>query len=243
MPIFNGFVSKNMTIFGASEAHQTFVALGLEIAAVGTFISVGLKLPYFAFWGGKPTDWKRELKPIPRNMYFGMGLLSILCIVQGVFPQALYNYLPFPEAVHEFVPWTPWHVLQALMLLGFSGLAFYLMRNVITPHKALNLDFDWFYRLVGQALYLVISRPAAWIDSIWTDVWNTVGLRGLMGSAFGTVVFDKSAIDGIVDNTAYGTRGFGAIGALLQNGRLQYYLGLMTVLALGIFALFFYGVL
>jgi multicomponent Na+:H+ antiporter subunit D len=29
MPLFNGFVSKNMTIAGAAEAHQTLVALGL----------------------------------------------------------------------------------------------------------------------------------------------------------------------------------------------------------------------
>jgi multicomponent Na+:H+ antiporter subunit D len=243
MPIFNGFISKNMTIFGAAEAHQTWVALGLEVAAVGTFISVGLKLPYFAFWGGKPTDWKRSLKPIPVNMYFGMGLLAVLCVLQGVFPQILYRYLPFPEAVHEYVPWTAWHVLQSAMLLGFSGLAFYLMRHVITPHKALNLDFDWFYRLIGLALYHLISRPMAWFDNIWTNVWNAVGLRGLMGTAFGSVFFDKGVIDGIVDNTAYGTRGVGRVGALFQNGRLQYYLGLMTVLALGVFALFFYGVL
>jgi multicomponent Na+:H+ antiporter subunit D len=242
MPLFNGFVSKNMTIFGAAEAHQTFVALGLEVAAVGTFVSVGLKLPYFAFWGGKQTDWKRELKPVPRNMYVGMALLSVLCVAQGVYPALLYNYLPFPEAVHEYAPWTPWTVLQACMILGFSGLAFFVMRKVITPHKALNLDFDWFYRLIGKALYLIISRPAAWLDGVWTDVWNVLGLRGLMGAAFGSTVFDRHVIDGIVDNAAYGTRGVGVAGALFQNGRLQYYLGLMTVLALGIFALFFYGV-
>ncbi|MDR1167226.1 MAG: Na(+)/H(+) antiporter subunit D [Deltaproteobacteria bacterium] len=243
MPIFNGFVSKTMTIYGAAADHRTFVALGLELAAVGTFVSVGLKLPYFAFWGGKPTDWKRELKPIPFNMYLGMGLLAFMCVLQGVCPEILYRYLPYPEAVGEFQPWTAWNVLQASTLLGFAGLAFYLTRKVITPHKALNLDFDWFYRLIGRALYWLISRPAAFIDNIWTNVWNVVGLRGLMGSARSSVFFDKKIIDGVVDGSASGVKGIGVIGALLQNGKLQYYLGLMVVLALGLFAFFWYGVL
>jgi multicomponent Na+:H+ antiporter subunit D len=241
MPIFNGFVSKNITITGAAEAHHTLVALGLEIAAVGTFVSVGLKLPYFAFWGGKKTDWKRELKPIPVNMYFGMGLLSILCILQGVYPEILYRYLPNQEVVGEFHPWAAWNVLQASMLLGFSGLAFYLMRKVITPHKALNLDFDWFYRLIGKLLYWLISKPASVIDNFWTDVWNWLGLGSLMGTARSSVFFDRRIIDGIVDGSAYGVKGLGFISALLQNGKLQSYLGLLSILALGIFAFFWYG--
>jgi multicomponent Na+:H+ antiporter subunit D len=240
MPLFNGFISKNMTIQGAAAAHQTFVALGLEIAAVGTFISVGLKLPYFAFWGGKATDWKRDLKPVPVNMYCGMGLLSVLCVLQGVFPGILYRFLPHQEAVGAFVPWQSWNVLQALMLLGFSGLAFYLTRGILTPHKALNLDFDWFYRLIGKILYHLISRPAAFVDNIWTNVWNWAGLGSLMGTARGTVFFDRRIIDGIVDGSAYGVKGAGFLGALLQNGKLQSYLGLMTILALGVFAYFWY---
>jgi multicomponent Na+:H+ antiporter subunit D len=210
------------------------------VAAVGTFISVGLKLPYFAFWGGKPTDWKRELKPVPRNMYFGMGLLAILCVLQGVFPEILYRYLPHQEAVPEFTPWTAWNVLQASMLLGFSGLAFYFMRRVIAPHKALNLDFDWFYRLIGKALFWIVSKPAAFVDGIWTNVWNWLGLGSLMGTARGSMIFDRRVIDGIVDGGARGVKGVGFLGALLQNGRLQSYLGLMAVIALAIFAWFWY---
>jgi multicomponent Na+:H+ antiporter subunit D len=241
MPIFNGFVSKTMTIAGAAEAHQTLVALGLELAAVGTFISVGLKLPYFAFWGGKPTDWKRELRPIPANMYAGMIILALMCLLQGLYPDILYRYLPYQEAVHEYHPWTSFNVLQALMLLGFSGLAFYILRKVIAPHKALNLDFDLFYRLIGRAVLFFVCRPMAFFDNIWTNVWNSVGLRILKGLGFLTSVFDKKAIDGIVDGSAYGVRGLGRIGALAQNGRLQHYLGLMVILALAILAFFWYA--
>jgi multicomponent Na+:H+ antiporter subunit D len=239
-PLFNGFVSKTMTIAGAAEAHQTFVALGLELAAVGTFISVGLKLPYFAFWGGKPTDWQRELKPIPANMYAGMAILAILCLAQGVCPDLLYRYLPNQEVVREYHPWAAWNVLQAVSLLSFSGLAFYLLRKTITPHKALNLDFDLFYRLIGRSVLFFVCRPLAFFDNIWTNVWNFVGLRILKAFGALTSIFDKKAIDGVVDGTAHGVRLIGRLGALAQNGRLQSYLGLAIILALAIFAIVWY---
>ncbi|HNT52425.1 MAG TPA: UDP-N-acetylglucosamine 2-epimerase, partial [Candidatus Syntrophosphaera sp.] len=60
--------------------------LGLELASIGTFLSVGLKLPFFAFYA-KPDDMTRELKPIPTNMYVTMGLSAFLCFIIGVQPQ------------------------------------------------------------------------------------------------------------------------------------------------------------
>lgn len=242
MPVFNGFISKNMTIAGAAEAHYYLVALGLEVAAVGTFISVGIKLPYFAFWGGKETDWHRELKPIPWNMYAGMAVLALLCVAQGLFPERLlYAYLP--QAVeHQYVPWTAWNVLQASSLLGFSGLAFYFMRKVLTPHAGLNLDFDYFYRLIGRAVLALICRPVAAVDSFWAEVYRIVGLRGLMDAANGSAVFDRKGIDTIVDGSAYTVQGVGRLGALSQNGKLQEYIGLTVVFALIVFGLvWFWG--
>jgi len=239
-PIFNGFISKTMTIAGAAEAHQTLVALGLELAAVGTFVSVGLKLPYFAFWGGRPLDLSRELKPIPPNMYAGMALLALLCLAQGLCPSILYRYLPhaMTAADHNlYSPWEMWNVLQALLLLGFSGLAFMLMKKVLTPHRALNLDFDWFYRLLGRAAVRLIGRPCAGLDGFWTNVYETVGLRFLRLYAGFTVFFDRWIIDGVVDNAAYGARGLGRLGARLQNGQLQQYLALMMIFLAVILAL------
>ena len=136
MPLFNGFVTKTMTIAGAAEAHRTWLALGMELAAVGTFLSVGIKLPYFAFWAKPKSDM--PLKPIPWNMYVGMGISSFLCLFIGLFPETLYKLLPFPT---EYTPYTSWHVLQSSLLLGFTGLGFYVMRKIIPPHPSRNLDF------------------------------------------------------------------------------------------------------
>jgi len=238
MPLFNGFISKTMTIAGAAEAHRTILALGMEIAAVGTFISVGIKLPYFAFWGGK-SEYKGELKPLPVNMYIGMGLCGLLCIAQGVYPHMLYQYLPF-EAEHVFHPWTIDKVLNAGLLLGFSGLAFYLTRKVITPHAFLNLDFDWFYRLIGCVTMRALCWPISKVDDVWTEVYRTGGLRALIAMGDGTSVFDKKGIDTVVDGSAYTVRYIGRVGAKAQTAQLQDYLAFAAVLGLGIYALVWY---
>ncbi|NJB67681.1 multicomponent Na+:H+ antiporter subunit D [Desulfobaculum xiamenense] len=253
MPFFNGFVSKTMTIAGAAEAHHTWLALGMEVAAVGTFLSVGIKLPYFAFWGGKPEDKTRVLKPIPINMYIAMFGGGTLCFLMGVYPEMLYRLLPFPltgghghgipEVAHTlaafdvgYVPYTAWNLLQAFMLLGFTGLGFYLMRNIIKPHPSRNLDFDWVYRLAGKLVMWVICIPLAAIDGLWTNVYRAIGLRGLMAFAASAGWFDVKAIDGVVDGTAYTVRGIGRTTAKAQTGRLQDYLALAALLGLGIFA-------
>ncbi len=223
-----------MTIAGAAEAHRTILALGMEVAAVGTFISVGIKLPYFAFWGGKK-EYTGKIKPLPVNMYVGMAICGLLCIAQGVYPHMLYKFLPF-AVEHQFEPWHLDKVINSGLLLGFSGLAFYLTRNIITPHSFLNLDFDWFYRLIGRVTMRAICWPASKIDDVWTEVYRTVGLRALIGAGDGTSVFDKKGIDTVVDGSAYTVRYLGRVGAKAQTARLQDYLAFATVLGLGIFA-------
>ena len=235
-PLFNGFVSKTMTITGAAAAHHGILAILLEVAAVGTFLSVGIKLPYFAFWGGKKV-YSGPLKPVPWNMYLGMAIGGSLCFLQGVYPQVLYRLLPFPV---DYVPYTAWHVLQSLLLLCFTGFGFYLMRHKLAPEAKINLDFDYFYRLVGRLVLLIARVPIERLDNWWTDVYKRAGLRGMLGMGRLTTVFDKQGIDGVLDNTAYGVRHTGSMVARIQTGRLQDYLAGMVVVALLVLVLFWY---
>lgn len=236
MPFFNGFISKTMTITGAAESHHTLLAIGLEIAAVGTFLSVGIKLPYFAFFN-KPAKTEIKLTKIPKNMYVAMGIAATLCFAQGVYPQMLYRLLPFPV---EYTPYTPWHLLQSAMLLAFTGAGFWVMRKVIIPHHGRNLDFDKLYRFIGNAGLQLVCRPVAWADSIWTTVYRVIGLRALMDFAAGSSWFDRKGIDTVVDGTAYTVRNIGRTGAKMQTGRLQDYLGLAVFFALCIYGLVWY---
>jgi multicomponent Na+:H+ antiporter subunit D len=231
MPFFNGFVSKNMTILGAVEAHRLAIGVLLEVAAVGTFLSVGIKLPYFAFFAKSENNI--ELKPIPINMYIAMGIAAGLCLAQGLFPNMLYHLLPNP--VH-FEPYTGWTLLQAFMLLSFTGLGFYILRKVIVPHAGRNFDFDVIYRLIGRAFINLVCKPIAFFDGHWTEVYRTGGMRGLMGAAAGARWFDVKGIDTVVDGSAYTVRGIGRISAKLQTGKLQDYLAWASVAALVIYA-------
>jgi multicomponent Na+:H+ antiporter subunit D len=231
VPFFNGFISKTMTIHGAVEDHRRIIALFLEVAAVGTFLSVGIKLPYFAFWS--KSDNSMPLKPIPKNMYVAMAIAAGLCIAQGLYPQMLYSLLPNP--VH-YVPYDALKLLQATLLLGFTGLGFYFMRKVIQPHAGRNLDFDVLYRLVGRALAGLFSRTLAAIDGFWTHVYRLVGLRLMMGTALGASIFDRRGIDTVVDGTARTVRGVGRWSTKLQTGRLQDYLAWTVITTLVIFA-------
>jgi multicomponent Na+:H+ antiporter subunit D len=232
VPFFNGFISKTMTIHGAVEDHRLIIALLLEVAAVGTFLSVGIKLPYFAFWS--KAENRMDLKPIPKNMYIAMALAAGLCLMQGLYPQMLYRLLPNP--VH-YVPYDAWKLLQATLLLAFTGLGFFFMRKVIQPHAGRNLDFDALYRLVGKALTDLFTRPLAAFDNVWTNVYRLVGVKVMMATARGASVFDRQGIDTVVDGTAYAVRGFGRFSSRLQTGRLQDYLAWTIIIALVLFAI------
>jgi multicomponent Na+:H+ antiporter subunit D len=232
MPFFNGFISKNMTIYGAVEAHHLILGIFLEVAAVGTFLSVGIKLPYFAFWAKHEN--KMELKPIPFNMYLAMAVAAGLCLAQGLFPSILYRLLPYPVHFH---PYTVWTLLQAFMLLSFTGLGFYVIRKLIEPHHGRNLDFDALYRLVGRGFLYLICKPISLLDDRWTEVYRVGGLRGILGLAGGARWFDLKGIDTVVDGSAFTVRGIGRISAKIQTGRLQDYLAWAAVVALVVYGI------
>ena len=89
----SGFVSKSMVVAAADAEQRFLVARLLDLASVGTFLSVGLKLPYFAFAGPLRTAVARA---VPPTMITAMGLAAALCALIGVAPGVLYGLLPFP---------------------------------------------------------------------------------------------------------------------------------------------------
>ena len=142
-PLFSGFISKSLIITATAVEGYWGVWLVLLFASAGVFHHSGIKIPYFAFFqhdSGKRPD------EAPLNMLIAMSLAAFLCIAVGVYPQALYNILPYEV---NFQPYTTTHVVTQLQLLLFSALAFgWLMRSGLYPPelKSTNLDFDWIYR-------------------------------------------------------------------------------------------------
>ena len=151
VPLFSGFVSKSMVIFAAEEAHLTIIILLLSLASVGTFLSIGLKLPYFTWFS---TNRNLKPKPVPKGMYIGMGLTSALCIAIGVYPALLYNVLPFE--VH-YQPYTSTHLLETMQILIFTGLGFWLVKRKLHTEATITLDTDWVYRRPSRLAYNAFS--------------------------------------------------------------------------------------
>jgi multicomponent Na+:H+ antiporter subunit D len=146
-PLFNGFVSKSLVVEAALEDGRPTVGLMLALASVGTFLSVALKLPYFAWFGARREGHAHVAPP---HMLAAMGLTAALCIALGIAPGWLYARLPFPPVRYD--PFTTAHVVEVLLVMAFTLAAFVRVFDRLAPHDTITLDTDWFYR-----------RPAAWV--------------------------------------------------------------------------------
>lgn len=168
-PLFNGFVSKSMVTTAAGESHQELAMLLMLLAAVGTFLSVGIKLPYFTWM----TEHK-GLKPkkIPHNMIIAMGLVAFFCCLHGIIPSLLYKLLPYP--VH-FEPYTIPHLVESGQILLFTFVGFWLFRKKLCPHAAICLDLDWLFRRSAGLFRKIFVEG---IDSIFK--WTTDRMMALV---------------------------------------------------------------
>jgi multicomponent Na+:H+ antiporter subunit D len=218
-PLTSGFISKSMIIAAAGESHRTGLMLMMTLAAVGTFLSVGIKLPYF-IWFGK--DSGVEAKDAPWNMNLGMAIAAFLCFFLGIFPDYLYKMLPFPVHYH---PYTAYHLAETMQLLGFTGLGFFIMVKKLKPKPKMNLDLDWFYRKGARVFMWIASRPVLSSNNWINDVYRSVGLRLTMAMAKAISWFDWEGIDWTIDGSARGVVEGGNRLRSLMTGKIQHYIG------------------
>lgn len=145
VPLFSGFVTKELAVEAVSAAGHGVVVDLLKVATVGTFLHTALKLPYFA-WFGSPRGEPRAVRragPVPPSMLVAMALAAAVNVVIGVAPQTLYGLLP--SAVH-YAPYTASHLSQSLQLLGLAALAFWALAPRLRGEPTRTLEVDWLYR-------------------------------------------------------------------------------------------------
>jgi multicomponent Na+:H+ antiporter subunit D len=156
LPLFSGFISKSMILTAVAEKHQVIVWCMLLFASAGVFHYVGIRVPYFVFFG---QDSGIRAEEPPFNMRIAMGIAAFICIFLGVYPAPLYNILPYPV---DYEPYTVFHVVGVLQLLMFGALAFIIMIHsgkYPVAFRAVNLDTDWFFRIPGRAFIKFCEYP------------------------------------------------------------------------------------
>lgn len=107
IPPFNGFASKWMiyqaTYMKAVESGNigfllvTIIALVTSVLTLASFVKVSQSV----FFGRLPAEFE-NVKEVPFGMRFAMGIFALLCVVTGLFPNLVTNYLTKPAAAAVF---------------------------------------------------------------------------------------------------------------------------------------------
>ncbi len=142
-PLFNGFISKGLIMNAIAEGNYHLCELLMMLASVGTLLSITLKVNYFVFFGKTDKEISADEKMIPANMKVAMIFGAASCLLTGIFPQILYNILPYQTETEAF---TVDHVTQYVELFAAAAIAFVMYIEHMAPKDKLTLDFDWFYR-------------------------------------------------------------------------------------------------
>ncbi|WDE09037.1 Na(+)/H(+) antiporter subunit D [Thalassomonas viridans] len=156
-PLFSGFVSKSMVMTAVLNQGYDWVWLALLFASAGVFHHAGIKIPYFAFFAH---DSGIRTQDPPGNMLLAMVIAATLCLAIGIYPNLLYQLLPFTS---NYQPYDVSHVLAQTQLLCFAALAFLWLnvKGIYPPELAsVNLDADWLYRRL--------------LANLWTNFINKV---------------------------------------------------------------------
>ncbi|TFG90668.1 MAG: Na(+)/H(+) antiporter subunit D, partial [Syntrophobacterales bacterium] len=156
-PLTSGFTTKTMILQAATSQHLTIIYFMLEAASAGVFLHAGIKFPYFVFFAKDKGLRAADPKP---NMQWAMVFFACLCIAIGVYPQPLYNILPYPVEYHAY---TGIHVVRMLQLLFFSGLAFFVFLKLLKRTETITIDTDWIYRKGSRLVISVVTGIAAGI--------------------------------------------------------------------------------
>ncbi len=175
VPLFNGFISKSMVVYAAGEIHNYLAVILMNVAMVGTFLSTTLKLPYLAWFNKEKPDTEIKLNPIPINMHIGMGLTAFLCVLFGVAPSLLYQYLPSQVS---YEPYTGAHLFETAQILLLTFFGFWIFRKKLAAEPLISLDFDWFYRRTKNFIKRLLVDGVLYVfditDRILMKVVNTL---------------------------------------------------------------------
>ncbi|MFC3958288.1 Na(+)/H(+) antiporter subunit D [Halovivax cerinus] len=149
-PGFNGFVSKGMVLY---EAHHypEYEALWylLLLGGVGTFMSF-IKLGYYVFFYGEQTH---DVDRASVGQSIAMLSVAALCVLYGLFPDALFSILPDgnAEAIVKFDVFSLGHLREGFGLAAAGVVGFALLKRPLS-RVGMIPDIDFAYNPLSVGL-------------------------------------------------------------------------------------------
>lgn len=169
VPLFNGFISKSITISAAAAAHYGSVELLLQLAGVGTFLSIALKMIYFIFLA--PDNGVVIKREVPKNMYVAMGIGATLCVLYGVYPSFVQVSALYDGTIPPLYG-RPYYSVYRNAGNGDAAVMMYLPK--MAPHTALSLDTDWFYRKPFAGIVTGLSYLCCAVSRALGNTWEVL---------------------------------------------------------------------
>ena len=90
VPPLSGFQSKLMLVQASLSCGYPEISILAIMVSIATFV-VFVKTYYAMFLKPKPRELDLEKKEVPRAMIFAMGVLLIIIILLGIFPDVVTN--------------------------------------------------------------------------------------------------------------------------------------------------------
>ena len=97
VPLFNGFVSKWMIYEAGYYSKNFWFVLGAILALLISAVTLASFIKFYnSAFGGEPNELTSKAKEVPGSMLIGQGILSVLCLVIGVFPVVALAIVTLP---------------------------------------------------------------------------------------------------------------------------------------------------
>ena len=164
VPPFNGFASKWMiyqaTYQKAVESGNigflfvTIVALVTSVLTLASFVKVSQSV----FFGQLPKEYE-NVKEVPFGMRLAMGILALMCVVTGLFPELVTTYITEPAAAAVF------NVSNYINAMGFDGSAA-IAQTVSFDSAGVWTPVSWLLILCIALLAITIVALAGKYDRV-----------------------------------------------------------------------------
>jgi NADH-quinone oxidoreductase subunit L len=244
----SGFWSKDEIVAAASN-HPIFLFFTLLIAGMTAFYM--FRLTFLAFYG-KPRDQERydHAHESPNSMTYPLVFLAVLSIFAGWvgLPWLSHGFASFVYAgIEPYHPHANWWlmIISTIMAVGGIALAYAMyIRGWISAdkiatrfaplHKVLynKYYFDEIYDVILLKPTMAMGRLMWKFDGgIIDGAVNGTGWLTMKVSA-AKQWFDQWVVDGAVNGSGWLIRSLGNSLRYLQNGRMQFYVLFMVVMAI-----------